>query len=194
MTDENQDTELALLERVREAEKGEERLTQRGLAQATGLSLGMTNALVRKLADRGWLKLTRLNAKSFRYALTPEGVNEVARRTVGYFRRASSNASQYRERIENIILGAKARGFSSLILVGSSDIDFLLEWSCERHGLVYLKCAEAERARRLAESGSSLIVWAEGAVEGPPGDGHPGPGRAGAGANEASLHELIIAP
>lgn len=188
----NIDTELALLESVYSAQKREEHLTQRELAQKSGLSLGMTNALLKKLADRGWLSLTRLSAKSLHYALTPEGIGEVSRRTVGYFRKASSNASHYRERVESIVLDAKARGFSSLILVGSSDIDFLLEWSCERHGLVFLKCAEPERARRLAESGASLIVWAEGAGGGGP-TGGTGAGRAGTGPNEASLHELITA-
>jgi len=167
MTDENQDTELALLERVREAEKGEERLTQRGLAQATGLSLGMTNALVRKLADRGWLKLTRLNAKSFRYALTPEGVNEVARRTVGYFRRASRNASRYREPIEAFVLEAKRRGAESLLLAGASEADFLLEWACERHGLVFMKSADLDRARALASKPGMALAWGERVIDRP---------------------------
>ncbi|HRY74050.1 MAG TPA: winged helix-turn-helix transcriptional regulator [Spirochaetia bacterium] len=161
MTDENQDTELALLERVREAEKGEERLTQRGLAQATGLSLGMTNALVRKLADRGWLKLTRLNAKSFRYALTPEGVNEVARRTVGYFRRASRNASLYRDRIEAFVLEAKRRGAESLVLVGPSEADFVIEYACERHGLTFLKSSDLSRAEAYARRPGYALVWGE---------------------------------
>jgi DNA-binding MarR family transcriptional regulator len=154
------DTELSLLESIAAADIGSASLTQRNIAQSAGLSLGMTNALVKRLADRGWLKLTRISTRTIRYALTPEGVAEIARRTAGYFRRSAKNAELYRERLEIFVLSELRKGISTLVLVGSSELDFLLEYVCERHGLVFLRSADFEKASILARRPGILLVTA----------------------------------
>lgn len=163
---ETPDSELILLERIREAEGEANHLTQRKLARASGLSLGMTNALIRRLAERGWLSLTRLSTKSFRYALTPEGVAEITRRTVSYVRRSSRSANLYEERIESFVMAAKRSGVETLVLVGPSEADFVLEHACERHDLVFVKSADCERARNLARRPGVALVWSEHVVDG----------------------------
>jgi DNA-binding MarR family transcriptional regulator len=153
--------ELAILEGIGEAEQGGLRVTQRELARKAGLSLGMTNALLRQFAERGWVKLTKLSTRSVVYALTPDGVAEIAHRTAGYFRRASRNSERYRDRLEAYIMGAKESGASTVVLAGSSDLEFLLEYLCERHGLVFVKSADLERARTLGRKPGVVIVLAE---------------------------------
>jgi len=150
--------ELAILERIGEAEQGGLRVTQRELASKAGLSLGMTNALLRQFAERGWVKLTKLSTRSVVYALTPDGMAEIARRTAGYFRRASRNSERYRDRLEAYILGAKESGASTVVLAGSSELEFLLEYLCERHGLVFVKSADLERARTLGKRRGVVLL------------------------------------
>ena len=75
------DNELTVLKVISEAETGRARHTQRELAGRACVSLGMANILLRRLAERGWVKLTRLSSKSVRYALTPSGIGELAQRT-----------------------------------------------------------------------------------------------------------------
>ena len=67
------ESELFLMESLGEAERAKVRITQRELASRSGLSLGMTNALLRRFAEKGWVKLTRLSAKSVHYALSRAG-------------------------------------------------------------------------------------------------------------------------
>jgi DNA-binding MarR family transcriptional regulator len=155
------DSELSLLEKIHEAEKGPKHLTQRDLAQATGLSLGMTNALVKRFAELGWIKLTHLSTKSIRYALTPEGVAEIAMRTAGHFQRAARNADLYRDRIEAFVLAAKAEGMTTLVLAGQSEMDFLLEYVCERHGLAFVKSMDREKAEALGKRSGVVLVAAK---------------------------------
>jgi len=149
------------MESLSEAERTQARVTQRELASRAGLSLGMTNALLRRFAEKGWVKLTRLSAKSIHYALTPEGVGEVARRTAGYFRRAARNADQYRSRIEQFVLKARGDGASTLVLAGASELDFLLEFVCERHGMVFVRTADLERARAMSGRPGVVLLYAE---------------------------------
>jgi len=153
------DTELSLMEFIYQAELGMSPLTQRDLAHKSGMSLGMTNSLLRRLAERGWVKLTKLSPRSVRYALTPEGIGEILRRTESYFRRAARNAGLYRGRLEEYILALNRRGVTTLILSGSSEVDFILEYLCDRHALVFVKCDDPERTLALGRrAGVALMV------------------------------------
>ena len=173
------ESEIYLMESLGEAERNQTRITQRELASRTGLSLGMTNALLRRFAERGWVKLTRLSAKSVHYALTPEGVKELARRTAGYFKRAARSAEQYRGRIEHFVLNAKRAGASTVVLAGASDLDFLFEFACDRLGVAFARTADHERARTIGARPGVVIVYAENP------DSRPAP------VNSAYLTELL---
>jgi DNA-binding MarR family transcriptional regulator len=155
------DSELSVLTAIREAESGGAKLTQRKLAFSVGVSLGMANILLRRLAERGWIKLTRLSSKSVRYALTSEGISELAQRTAGYFNRASKSADLYRGRIESFALNAKRLGTGTIVLFGSSEVELLLAYVCERHGIVFVKSADLEKARQLAGRTGGLLLLAE---------------------------------
>jgi DNA-binding MarR family transcriptional regulator len=154
------DTELSILESIAAAGGSPGSLTQRDIASSSGLSLGMTNALLRRLAERGWVKLNRISTRTIRYALSPEGVAEIARRSAGYFRRSAKNADLYKERLENFALSELRKGIGTLVLVGSTELDFLMEYVCERHGIVFLKSGDLERARTLARRPGVLVVTA----------------------------------
>jgi DNA-binding MarR family transcriptional regulator len=77
-----QDNEILILE---ELEKNSN-ITQRGLSEKTGLSLGMVNRLLKKFIKKGFVKLEKLNNKSFRYILTPEGFKEKSKKTIEYMK------------------------------------------------------------------------------------------------------------
>jgi DNA-binding MarR family transcriptional regulator len=59
-------------------------LTQRGLSQTTGLSLGMTNLLIKRLARKGLIKVHQLDWKRTSYLLTFKGALEKSRKAYRY--------------------------------------------------------------------------------------------------------------
>jgi len=178
------DAELVILENIYSSQKRSRGVTQRDLAEAAGLSLGMTNALLKRFSDKGWLLLKRLNAHNIQYALTPEGVNEIAHRTYRYFKRTARAAGLYRDMIESFVMGKKRAGATRLVLAGVSDLDFLIEYACERHGLLFVKAVDPAKAERLGADPGTVVVHAEGdaedaATSGPTGDSTDGTGAGG---------------
>jgi DNA-binding MarR family transcriptional regulator len=163
------DSELSVLSVISEAETGGSCLTQRELAGQAGISLGMANMLLRRLAERGWVKLTRLSTKTVRYALTREGMNELAKRTAGYFNRAARSADLYRDRLESFVLAAKRAGAETIVLYGSSDVEIVIAYVCERHEIVFVKSSDLERARALALKRGVVLLYAESETMPPPG-------------------------
>ena len=107
-------------------------LSQRELARTSGMSLGMTNAVLKRLVQKGWLTIKKINNRNIRYAVTPEGVEEITRRSYRYFKRTLRNVAEYKDRIEVLLKDIRSRGYGSLVLVGSSDIDFIVEYMCDK--------------------------------------------------------------
>ena len=161
-----EDAELAILESIYSSQKRASPLTQRDLAEAAGLSLGMTNALLKRFAEKGWVLLRRMNTRTIHYALSPDGVNEIAHRTYRYFKRSARNASMYRDLIEAFVMKARREGVGRIVLAGSSDLDFILEFACERHGMVFVKGIDAVKAARLGASQGSLVVSSDDGIPG----------------------------
>lgn len=155
------DTELQLLETIYSAQNRDAQISQRDLAGATGLSLGMTNALLRRFVERGWVKLTHLSGRSLRYVLTAEGMEEVVRRSIKYFTRAAQSASLYRAQIEEYVRRLAKEGYDTLVLQGPEELDFLFRYSCERHGLSFVKNPTGKRREHLAGGEKVMFVLAE---------------------------------
>jgi DNA-binding MarR family transcriptional regulator len=116
--------------------------SQRALACTSGLSLGLTNALLKRFIDRGWVKLLHVRGSVIKYALTPSGVQQIAVRTVDFFARAMRNASLYRKKIDIFIEKVARRGYDAVLFLGPEELDFLFDYACLRHGLQFYKKAE----------------------------------------------------
>jgi len=151
-------TELQLLETIYSKQDDQLPTSQRDLAGAAGLSLGMTNALLRRFIERGWIKLLHLSGRSLRYILTAEGSEEVLRRSIAYFSRATRSAALYRKKIDDFIRELAKDGFSTIVLEGSEELDFLFDYSSERHGLEFVKNPSETKRNLLAALSSTMFV------------------------------------
>ncbi len=156
----NLDSELQLLETLYSKQSEGSSVSQRELAGETGLSLGMTNALLKRFVERGWIKFTHLTGRSLSYILTPRGVEEILKRSVAYFTRAVRSASLYRERIDAFVHSLPERGISSVVLSGPGEFDFLFDYSCVRHGLQFYKNPQGVRLDSLLNTPSAVFVVA----------------------------------
>ena len=75
-----QENEFALMREIAKSPA----LTQRELSQNTGMSLGMTNLLIKRLARKGYIKISQLDWKRTQYLLTPKGALEKAMKSYRY--------------------------------------------------------------------------------------------------------------
>lgn len=167
---ENQeDAELAILENIYSSGRNSAIVKQRDLAAAAGASLGMTNAILKRLTLRGLIAVRKLNSRNVQYAITPDGVNEIARRSYRYFKRTIKNVVFYRDRIDEAVSKSKVHGAQAVLLIGISDLDFIVEHACDRHGLPFLKAIDKDVAAS-ARREKVMTIYAEN-IERP--DAHP---------------------
>ena len=115
---------------------------QRDIAEIVGVSLGMTNAILKRLSQKGLVTIKRVNNRNLRYAVSPDGMDAIARRSYRYFKRTIKNVVYYRDAIETLVRQASRDGYETLTLVGESDLAFILEHFCEKYGLDYRAVTE----------------------------------------------------
>jgi len=110
-------------------------VSQRSIAQALGMSVGLTNAILKRLTEKGFLMMRRINHNNVHYLVTPAGIDQLSRRSYLYLRRTIGNVVRYKERIRAFCKEQKERGVQEIVLVGESDLTFILEWCSEKEGL-----------------------------------------------------------
>ena len=110
-------------------------LKQRELADKAGVSLGMVNAILKRLMEKGWLMTRRLNSRNISYVVSPAGEEEIFKRSYGHFKRIIEDISLYREKIDQIVAEAADAGYVEIILAGKSDLEFLVEYACDKAGI-----------------------------------------------------------
>ncbi len=126
--------EIDTLERIHLSHRP---VRQRDLARIIGLSLGMTNAILNRLARKGLLQIRKVNNRNIQYVVSPKGLEEIARRSYGYLKRTIKNVVYYKEAIDRLIGEVAEMGFRRLSLIGSSDLDFIVEHLCIKHHLAF---------------------------------------------------------
>ena len=89
-------------------------LSQRDLAKRLGVSLGKVNFCLNALVSKGSLKISNFrnneNKLAYAYLLTPRGVEEKARITVGFLKRKMQEYEQLRQEIEELKREAELKG------------------------------------------------------------------------------------
>lgn len=82
-----QDISLDLLRKL----ESSPHFTQRELSRDMGVSLGKVNYCMKKLTEKGWVKLTNFthnpNKIGYAYLLTPSGIEEKSRLTFSFLKR-----------------------------------------------------------------------------------------------------------
>jgi DNA-binding MarR family transcriptional regulator len=187
------DSEYRILENIYDSSGQNAPLRQRDLASITGISLGMTNSILRRLAQKGWITMRKLNRRTIRYAITLDGINEMVRRSYRYFKRTIENVVAYKERITGALYLAKRRNIATVLLIGTSDLDFIVEYGCHLCGMDFVKIPDEKKARK-ALGDDTLAVYAEGIprdAEGTPGDAEGTPRDAEA-YNALYLSQMVL--
>lgn len=132
-----QDSEFLILNSINELTRQKADISQRDLSRAINLSLGMTNVLLKRLSQQGYILMQKASPRNMSYVVTPEGMNELAKRTYRYLKRTMKKVVDYKESIVSITSDAHNRGYTHIGLLGASDIDFIIEYAARSVGLDY---------------------------------------------------------
>jgi len=105
-----------------EAVDSREPPTQRELARDLNISLGLVNAFMKRLAKKGYFKITHIPKNRVKYLLTPKGALEKSRLTYSYIRYSVGFYREIREMLIALFSRLEKEGVDRIALCGCGEV------------------------------------------------------------------------
>jgi DNA-binding MarR family transcriptional regulator len=96
--------------------------TQRTLAIKLGVALGLTNLYLKRLAHKGFIKITTIPRSRIRYLLTPQGMAEKSRLTYQYMQYSLSYYRNMRGRLKEMLSSFDGTNGQRVAIYGTNEL------------------------------------------------------------------------
>ena len=96
--------------------------TQRTLAIKLGVALGLTNLYLKRLARKGYIKITTIPRHRIRYLLTPEGITEKSRLIHLHMQASLSNYRDMRTRLTETMSTFNGSHGQRIVIYGTTEL------------------------------------------------------------------------
>ncbi len=111
-------------------------VTQRSLATKLGVALGLTNLYVKRLARKGYIKITTIPSHRVRYLLTPQGFAEKSRLTYLYMQYSLVYYRDMRSRLRDTLTRAAGDGVKRVVIYGTGELAEMAYLSLREMGMI----------------------------------------------------------
>jgi len=96
--------------------------SQRYLARKLNISLGLANSFVKRLAKKGYVKITTIPRNRVKYMLTPQGFAEKSRLTYEFIQHSFSLYKEALKKFEGLVNELEKRKVKTVVFYGASDL------------------------------------------------------------------------
>jgi DNA-binding MarR family transcriptional regulator len=131
--------DLILLEQIEQNPDA----TQASLAVQLDVAVGTINWHLKRLINKGYVKVRRAERRKLLYIITPEGIALRARLTVDYVQTQLRLYRQTRQRTRELLEQMHQAGFNHVQLVGEGDIADICRLTCLEHGFTVVNDTDA---------------------------------------------------
>jgi DNA-binding MarR family transcriptional regulator len=150
--------ELALLENI----ESNPDVTQASLATQLGVAVGTVNWHLKRLIEKGYVKIKRAERKKLRYIITPEGIALRTLLTVDYIEQQFLLYRNTRARVREHLQQIKKAGFEKVSINGEGDVADICRLSCLEQGVA---CTTDPNAPVLEIVGLKVFLYMDGSHE-----------------------------
>jgi DNA-binding MarR family transcriptional regulator len=123
--------ELALLEHI----ESNPDVTQASLATQLGVAVGTVNWHLKRLIEKGYIKIKRAKRKKLRYIITPEGIALRTLLTLDYIEQQFLLYRNTRQRVREHLEQIKIAGYAEASILGEGDVADICRLSCLEQGV-----------------------------------------------------------
>ena len=95
--------------------------SQRDLAKKLNISLGLVNSFIKRLAQKGYFKVTTIPRNRVKYILTPKGVAEKTQLTYEYIQYSYRYFKEARQKLRQLFLSLDEMAVRRIVFYGIGD-------------------------------------------------------------------------
>jgi DNA-binding MarR family transcriptional regulator len=127
--------DLALLETI----ERDPDVTQASIATQLDVAVGTVNWHLKRLIEKGYVKIKRANRKKLRYIITPEGIALRARLTVDYVEQQFLLYRNTRRHVKEYLELVRQAGLDHLSVRGDGDVADICRLTCMEQGMTVVQ-------------------------------------------------------
>mgnify|MGYP003966189065 FL=1 len=123
--------ELTLLEQIEQNPD----ITQASLATQLGVAVGTVNWHIKRLIEKGYVKVKRAERRKLRYIITPEGIALRARLTVDFIEQSFNLYRRVRQRAQEHLKTISESGYDHVRISGNGEVAEICKLTCLEAGI-----------------------------------------------------------
>jgi len=121
--------------------------TQRELSQRIGVALGLTNLMLRRLVNKGYIKIKGTKYRRIRYLITPKGILEKSRLTYEFVQASLQLYSRVRQFWREQLAALAQAGDRRILLYGTGELTEIVYLTIREMGLELVGVVEEPPTR-----------------------------------------------
>ncbi len=110
-------------------------ITQAGLSSQLGIAVGSVNWYIKRLINRGYVKVSHLDRTRLQYDLTPEGMKIFTQRALQYMKDSLKVYNNLRSEAKKVAAGCLSAGARQVFLEGDGEMMDILRLTCIEAGI-----------------------------------------------------------
>ena len=120
--------------------------SQRELARKLNISLGLANSFLKRLAQKGYVKVTTIPKNRIRYILTPKGFAEKTKLTYDYIQFSYRFYRDARGRLRSLFQDFAKRNLNRIVFFGVGDLAEIAYLSLQETPIELIAVIDNKRA------------------------------------------------
>lgn len=132
--------------------------TQATIASILGVAVGTVNWHLKRLIEKGYVKVRRIERRKLRYIITPQGIAYRANLLVDYIQTSFDMYRLVRQRSLDAIQKVKIQGHTRVFLDGSGDVAEICRLTCLEQGM---QISEEKRSPIFHIEGLKIFIIME---------------------------------
>ncbi|MDY6876678.1 MAG: winged helix-turn-helix transcriptional regulator [Chloroflexota bacterium] len=136
-------------------------ITQADLAARLGVAVGSVNWYLKRLINKGYIKVRQMQRRRLRYLITPQGIAEKARLTASFMEVSMRLYRETREAAKKYAAEIQQAGYSKVHVEGDNDLTEVCYLTCLEQGIQVIDTPESPIPNLKVEGMELLLVWPE---------------------------------
>ena len=124
----------------------EEVPSQRDIARNLDISLGLVNSFIKRLARKGYLKITTIPSNRVKYLLTPRGAAEKTRLTYAYIQYSYHFYKDARIKLKRLFSELSGQNVKRIVFYGATDLAEIAFLSLQETPIQLVAIFDADKA------------------------------------------------
>jgi DNA-binding MarR family transcriptional regulator len=136
-------------------------ITQADLAARLGVAVGSVNWYLKRMINKGYIKVRQMQRRRLRYLITPQGVAEKARLTASFMQVSMRLYREIRAASQRYLAEIREAGYDAVRVEGDNDLAEVCYLTCLERGVRVVDDPQALLPVLRVEGMELLLVWPE---------------------------------